>query len=242
MPKLSEWNFISQLNVFNPAVDLIGEYKDFKTDVLVKCRYCNKEYEMPPAKLLSGQVHNSADSKFCTRPKQVRYNYAESLDIKSLLTSIGKHAENKFELLSYYTDLKTPLRVKCRKCNKELEVSPKKLSEKSYRCPNCSEIRRRKKIETEIFNGKDTGIKRRLSRDCEWCIMTRTYDSCPRCYFLESKTYLIDEFYNLIHPDIILKEKFSHRYKPITCKCKKMWKRMEFYSYGVDKWLWLFRM
>lgn len=181
---------------------------------------------MPPVKLLNGQVHRAADSNACVRPKQVHYDYTESLDIKNLLSSISKNTEKKFQLLSYYTDPKTPLRTKCLKCNNEIEVLPRKLANKNFRCPNCSAIRRNKKIETEIFDGKDTGIKRRLTRDCEWCIMNRTYSSCPRCYYLESKTYLIDEFYNMVHPDIILKEKFSHKYKPIECECKKcgrMW-------------------
>lgn len=149
----------------NPNNELLEEYVNSRTSLRVKCKVCGKERMVRPSGLLKGQ-----GCPECKRRSQLKTPEQFVLEIRS------KNPE--IELLEDYTDNKTKLKVRCKKCQYEWQVRSGHLLE-GQGCPKCNKTYRRtpedfveemKKINPDIsILGEYTRAKAPVFVKCNNC-------------------------------------------------------------------------
>ena len=115
--------FVMELALKNPSVELIGTYVGARTKTDVKCRTCGHTWKASPDNLLHG--YGCPKCHGCYRRTHE--------DFKEEMASTGCKA---IELLGRYTNNKTRIPCKCRECGYEWDANPRVLL-KQGRCPNC---------------------------------------------------------------------------------------------------------
>ena len=61
-PQKDTKSFVKELSEKQPDIQVLGEYKNSRTPIKVRCRICGKEWETSPKSLLRGRSHKNATS------------------------------------------------------------------------------------------------------------------------------------------------------------------------------------
>lgn len=119
-------DFINNKN-FPDNIEVLGEYVNDSTPILVKCTKCGREWKVEPNKLLHGR-------------KCANCNKEARLEIKR--KEFHNHIENQWKditLTSKYMGAKSPISYICHKCGKEYTVSHAgNLWKRRPPCPTCN--------------------------------------------------------------------------------------------------------
>lgn len=105
-------------------------YKNFNSEIKVKCNDCGNEWIAIGKNLLRGR-----GCKKCAILKQRKSN---DKFVEEFISNYG----NKYELLSDYLNGNTKIKVKCKKCDNIWETKPYHLSHTKSECPKCMHKKR----------------------------------------------------------------------------------------------------
>lgn len=123
----SHEQFVKDMQVIHPEIEILGEYITSKTKVKCKCKSCNNIWEMKPNALLGGQGCPSCSRKSAQEKHTLTNNeFIERLEkIKPTYT-----------VLDEYKNCETKVRCICDICNGEWKVKPIHLLN-GRGCPIC---------------------------------------------------------------------------------------------------------
>ena len=128
-----EW-YTKYKNKINEDIDIIGEYVNSKTKILVRCKLCGKEYKTFPSVIISG-----CKCKNCSERKN------NDVFIKEL-----DKVDNTILALEKYKGDKIPILMHCKICDTEWNARPTHLL-RGHGCPTCSiEKRARKRRMSQV--------------------------------------------------------------------------------------------
>ena len=74
--KKTHEQYVEELNSINPNIEIIGEYVNYKTKILHKCRICKYEWLASPASIL----HNGGCPKCSKVAKKTHEEYVKLLE------------------------------------------------------------------------------------------------------------------------------------------------------------------
>ena len=241
MKKKTHEEYVNELAVKNPNVEVIGTYVDAKTKIQHRCRKHNIIWDILPSNILKGQG--------CTKCKYEKMHNNKNLKShEQYLQEI--HVKNpKVIVIGTYINASTPILHRCKYCNNEwLSYPCDILSGKS--CKNCSNkmagIRKRKShsqyvndlsvlnsnIEpVEPYINTDTAILHKC-KTCGyiWAIKpnhTLSGHGCPKCGFKRSSDIRKKEHGQYVfellevNPNIEAIEEYVNYNTSIVHRCKK---------------------
>lgn len=120
--KKTHSEYVAEIAVKNPTVEIIGHYINAKTLILHKCKICGHEWNASPNSILSG--HGCGEC-FGTK-KKTSEEYINELALKN----------PNIEVVDDYIDAKTKIRHRCKKHNVMWNTSPSSVL-KGCGCPQC---------------------------------------------------------------------------------------------------------
>ncbi len=120
--------FIKELSVINPNVDVLEEYKGRHIKIDVKCKICGLIWKSTPGDLLDG-----CGCRKCSIKKRSEKNKMSHLDFVSRVSDLNPNVE----VLSMYNGVNQTVDTKCNKCGNIWK--PKAVSLLQGRgCPICA--------------------------------------------------------------------------------------------------------
>ena len=223
--KKTQDEFVKEISVKNPKIEVLGEYVNNRTKILCRCREFGHEWKPIPTKKLRDQ----GCPYYADNIKKSQEDFVK--EIKSINPNI--------EILSKYVNVKEKIDCKCKICDYTWSSYPSNLL-KGKGCQRCAgnikktneqfieELKiKQPNIETlESYENSTTEIQCR----CKICnyIWKATPKNllkgkgCPSCAGNNKKTY--EEFIEqlrTINPNIEVLEDYKNNHTKILCKCKK---------------------
>lgn len=111
---------------YQDEYDILGEYYNNRTPILIKHMTCGYEFKIPPREFL-----DKSKCPICSKNCQ-RFN-TEVFELK-MKNVIGE----EYVVVGGYVDSRTKIKLKHKICNHEFDALPNHvLSRKTTRCPNC---------------------------------------------------------------------------------------------------------
>jgi DNA-binding protein len=164
-------------------------YKNNKTHITVQCENCNYIWKHRPDKLLQG-----AKCQNCNSGVKVTHNeYIDKFQFNENL-----------EILGEFINYKTPIKVKCLKCNHIWEMLPSNLNKKCG-CPKC--FNKISSYEDELYEEfKEYDIER-----------NKRFNNYEIDLFFPEYNLGI-EFHGLYWHSSLFKDKQYHKNKYLVCK------------------------
>ena len=114
--------YVAELNIVNPNIEVLGEYVNNRTKILHKCKTCGYEWHVSPSNML--QNHGCP---VCVGKKKI----TEEDYIKEL------EQINNIEVIEEYINRHTKIRHRCKICGYEWKVSPASIILLKTGCPVC---------------------------------------------------------------------------------------------------------
>lgn len=166
-------DFVKEVNLVNPNIEVIDTYKKASEKVNVKCKICETAFSIRAAHLLEGQGCTNCRKKLMRKTHE---DFIKELYIKN-------EKAFSFDILGEYKTSHTKILCKCKICNNEWEVKPNALLQ-GHGCPKCarkiageSKTLSQEEIESRIINvnpnieilGKYIGLKEKLECKCLLC-------------------------------------------------------------------------
>ena len=163
MKRLTTEEFIDRLRLIKPNIDVMGEYKNQRTKIQVKCKDCKHIWMANPYDLLSG--HGCPKCRYINNSNRTRMSHNMFLE---RLKQINPH----IIVLGQYQTSQQKINVKCAICQHTWQVKPNTLLNGSG-CANCAGLKKKttnefkddlRKINPTIdvlgeYLGNRTGIK-----------------------------------------------------------------------------------
>lgn len=201
-------------------IEILSDYVNNKTKLLVKCNECGSEEYKTPTKILKGQIcNNCSRNKLSKERAKTTEDYEQDLRNKKI---------DYIQLLSEYKNSKTKLKVLNKKCNHIYYVLPGNIL-KGSGCPICHGIKDdklfKKQIETKYpgeykilgnYTNGLTKIKVRHKCGFEWDVQPKQLlrnIMCPRCHLSKGEYYI----YKYLENKNI---EYQRQYKISECKDK----------------------
>ncbi len=230
--KKSHEQFVREMSVANPDIEVIGTYINHTTPIMVKCRACGHEWLKPPSKLLIG-----IGCKECAKRKQVKKHsqFVDEMKVKN----------PEIEIIGEYKTSKDPIKVKCKKCNYQWEPYPSNILYHKEGCPNCARNAKKnndqfidelyKKQPNIIVLEQYHGYNKPIKVKCTVCGNVWTakpsnllnYRGCKKCGIKQaaktktrSKEWFLDKL-KQSNPDIQLVGEYNNLETKTDVKCKK---------------------
>lgn len=225
--KTTTEEFISRLNMINPNITVLGEYKSSSERVKCKCKICGHIWNPQANCLLQGR--GCPKCKNILNGNRLRYTQEEFL---------AKIKNSNILPLEDYIDSKTKIRFRCLKCNYEWPTTPEVLFS-GHGCPNCAG---RPKITTESFKKRmmsinpnieiigeyvNTGTK--IKYRCKICgyegSATPNYlqngNKCLNCMGRRNiNTEIFKERMLRVNPNIEIRGEYKNTSTKVLCFCK----------------------
>ena len=133
--------FVNELSIINPNIEVLGQYKNIKTHINCKCKICNHEWNGIPNNLIRGtKCPNCAREKKRLLKLKTHEQFVEEMKI----------VNPNIEILGEYIHSKEKIKCKCKICNNVWGVIPNALLI-GHGCPICA--------------NKSTGAKARKSQE-----------------------------------------------------------------------------
>lgn len=128
MKRKTNEEFVYEMSIKNPDVQVIGKYINSSTKIRVRGKECNHEWESRPQDLLRG--HGCPECKALNSAQRNRKDILQfSVEMKKINPNIL--------LVGEYKNNKTPIRVKCKICEHEWAARPDSLIQ-GHGCPKCA--------------------------------------------------------------------------------------------------------
>lgn len=128
----SHQQFLNEINALNKNVELLTEYIDQKTKVLIKCKKCGDERFVFPDVLLRKNGTGCFVCSMEIAKLKMRKTHDTFVDEVSQLNP-------HIEIISLYTKQDEKIDVKCRICGYKHTIMAQKLLTRIYNCPICSD-------------------------------------------------------------------------------------------------------
>lgn len=146
LKRKSHENFINEINIINPNIDILGEYTTTNNKIKCKCKICNHIWEPYSSSLLS--KHGCPN---CAR-----------IQLSKLLSKSNKEFEDELYLLhgdeysalEEYKGIDTPILIKHNICDTTWKVNPYSILNEKSHCPKCSTrtMKTTEKFKREVFD------------------------------------------------------------------------------------------
>jgi len=196
--KKTQQEFIKEIKIKNPTIEVLGEYINSHTKIEFKCE-CGNIHSIIPVKLLKGQK--------CPKCVGIRSSNMQKMDESVFLNRI-KELYPELEILGEYINSQTKIKYKCNVCGYIGEKAATTFFRKnSYGCRNCFRdhrgegkikgyddlVERVQKItpSIKILTTKDEYIKQTDYLTCECAICGNIWKvagtgllnerGCPKC-------------------------------------------------------------
>lgn len=202
-------DFIKEVGLVNPDIEIIGTYKKYSEKIDSKCKICGTIFSVRAGHLLEGQGCPNCRRKSITKTHE---EFLEELYIKN-------YKSYTFDILEKYKTSHTKLLCKCKICNNKWNAKPNLLLQ-GRGCPKCgrktagisktlsdNEIKNRiKDINPNIeIIGEYTKLKEKIECKCLLCnnIWFPTPanllkgSSCPLCSTSKGEEKIIDVLTNM---------------------------------------------
>lgn len=129
-------DYLLDVNVANPNIDVIGKYINSKTPILHKCKLHNVIYSATPSSVLMGCG--------CQKCWKDKIHILKTKTHEEYIDQLYQINPNIVPL-EPYIGASTKILHKCLKCNYEWDVMPTQLLRK-HGCPKCDESRMEREI------------------------------------------------------------------------------------------------
>lgn len=131
MPKRkTHKEFVNEIKEkYNDEYEVLGQYKNTHTKILIKHNKCGHCWEITPHNLL--QDHGCPE---CGKIKQAKNLRTNSQTFKEKFYQIPN---NKIQLLGEYEKLNSKIKVRCSECGYEWFALPGNLLHRKSSCPKC---------------------------------------------------------------------------------------------------------
>ena len=120
--RYSTEQYSEKMKKINPNINIIGEYVNSKTKILVRCSVCDNTWEATPSSLLSGTGCPKCSKRYRRNTKE----------FKDELKSINPY----ISVIGEYVNAHKKIKVRCDRCGLEWDVEPNSLL-KGNDCPVC---------------------------------------------------------------------------------------------------------
>jgi predicted Zn-ribbon and HTH transcriptional regulator len=154
--KKTHEEYVEELKIKNPTVEVVGKYINAKTKILHRCKTHSVEWFVTPDSVLQGcgcsQCKVDKDIINAKNKRKTHHQYLTEIINKNI----------QIEPLEEYIDSKTNIRHRCKICKHEWDARPYNILS-GYGCPMCS-IQKTKEANTkthdeyiiELFNKNPT--------------------------------------------------------------------------------------
>lgn len=125
--KKTHAEYIEEVKIKNPTVEIIGEYNGAKFKIMHKCKICEHLWDMYPSDILRGHgCPKCRYKKIGQKQKKTHEGYVKELN----------NLNHNIEVVDAYIDTKTKIKHKCKICNHEWNVRPRDILV-GRGCPEC---------------------------------------------------------------------------------------------------------
>lgn len=171
----SKDTLIAEMQLINPSIEIIGEYKNNRTKIKCRCHICGHEWSPTADAILHGSGCPS-----CRITKQVIRSTKTTQQFRKDLLEI----KPSIEVVGEYTHSGEKIELRCKVCGYEWSRTPHALISTDSKCPKCSGKTRRTtedfknelaKINPNVIVlGEYTRARDKLKCKCkvcghEWC-------------------------------------------------------------------------
>lgn len=220
MPKkMTHGEFVSRVeSERGKDYEVLGEYKNFRTKVLIRHAPCNTEYEVTPANLL----HYKKKCKKCTNKQNGRN---KSLGQSGFASKVKDIYGDEYKVLGKYINARTKILIK-HVCGSERYYLPYNFLN-GRGCPVCSTRKRRtpQDFVKEVYDltgdeytplGDFVNVESKLlmrHNECgnEWMVAPSKFINnrrCPNCIFSQGET-VISEALDSMYCNYLKEYKFD---------------------------------
>ncbi len=133
MKRLTTQEFIDRLFLVNPNIEVVGEYKNQRTKIQVKCKICGHAWLGNPGDLLFG--HGCPKCRYINNSKRSRMSHEVFIE---RLGQINPH----IIVLEQYVNSQHAIAVRCEHCQYEWMVKPNTLLN-GIGCANCAGLKKK---------------------------------------------------------------------------------------------------
>ncbi len=123
--------FIKELNILNPNIEIFGKYVNAHTSIKCRCKICSNVWEPKPNTLLSG--YGCRKCGYDTNFQKMRKTHSD------FLIELGNINPN-IEVIGEYINYKTKIKCLCNICKNTWSTTPDILLS-GHGCPNCNHIK-----------------------------------------------------------------------------------------------------
>ena len=216
-------HFVAELRKKNPHIRTLEKYKGSNEKINVECTICGYNWPARASNLLLG-----VGCPNCAGNTQKTHD-AFIAELQSINPNV--------QVLGYYSNSKTKIPVKCRKCGYQWMGLPSSLI-KNYGCAKCARNIKKtheeflaefEKLNSEVevigcYDGVDTGIECRCKK-CNYIWFPTPYrllkgSGCPKCAGMARKTH--EEFLKELHelaPTIEVLGRYKNNRTKLDVRC-----------------------
>ena len=234
MLKKTTEQFIEEMEIKNPNIEILGEYKGGHAKIECRCKICGHEWGALPSNLSRNKNRGCPVCKVKKRTKSHKQFVKEVEEINPNIEIIGQ-----------YVNSQTKIKCKCKIDGHEWEAIPNDLVIKGSGCPKCSNhiqrtteqfIEEMKKINSDIeILGEFINVMTKIKARCktcglEWEVLPYNLlrkSGCPKCSERMKKTteQFIKEIKEINSDIKVLGEYINNRTKiKVRCKtCGHIW-------------------
>lgn len=240
MRKKTHQEFVDEISIKNPNIEILSTYVDSRTKITCKCKICEHEWNVLPTSLSRGI---GCPSCGIDKIRKKRLSNTEEFEKKLYLINPN------IIIMSEYVSAHTKMVFKCKICGNDFEMRPYSALN-GNNCPVCS-IRNKRESQLlsndefiqrlrkynpnveplEKYEGAHTKIRCRCKiHNHEWSTTPgELYNGsgCPECCserLHKALSWSKDDFVirlEKINPDIYPIGEYINTQSPIECRCKK---------------------
>lgn len=124
--------YVDEVSVKSPTVDVIGVYIDDRTKIIHKCKICNNEWLTSPSSVLQGHgCPECGRLKSSNSRRRTHDEYAEEVE----------RINSNIEVVGVYTYSDVKVSHECKICHNIWDAVPNSILRGSG-CPKCAEVKR----------------------------------------------------------------------------------------------------
>jgi len=181
-PQKTHEQFCSELSKIHPSIIPLEDYKGITTKIKFQCLVCKCVFEVTPAGIMKWKGCSNCEriekekSKISVRKKSKEEILEETRKQKA--TELAAMTFDAFDVIGTYVNAKTPVEVKCKKCNYIWPALPGNIR-KNLGCPKCANNLRKddeqfkreiaEKIPSITIIGEYINSKTRILTRCDRC-------------------------------------------------------------------------
>lgn len=152
----SHEQFIHELSLINPNIEILGKYINSSSKILVRCKVDEYEWYATPSALLRGQ----GCPKCKTNNEIIRRTYTNDYVVKLL-----EQTYPNIVMLEKYKGHNVKIKFKCKVCGMEWYAMPTQVLHGKWLCPKCTKESRRQKLAYDfnyVKNEIETNISEKI--------------------------------------------------------------------------------